>query len=77
MEPSDVELEEDPQHLVDILSRVMALLPLLLFVCFFFSSSSSSATILPAPVMLVFHWSMPRCLRKGTEGEELKCKLNC
>lgn len=36
MEPSDVELEEDPQHLVDILSRVMALLPLLLFVCFFF-----------------------------------------
>lgn len=43
----------------------------------FFSSSSSSATILPAPVMLVFHWSMPRCLRKGTEGEELKCKLNC
>ena len=35
MEPSDVELEEDPQHLVDILSRVTALLPLLLFVCFF------------------------------------------
>lgn len=67
VKPSDMELEEHPQHLVDILSRVMAPLPLLLFVCFLSSSSSSSlsSTILPAPITLGPYFTVCTRNRRG------------
>lgn len=65
MKPSDVELEEAPQHLVDILSRAMALLPLLLFVCFLLLLLCNHST---GSCHLGLRWSAPHCLRKQPKG---------
>lgn len=77
MKPSDMELEEDPQHLVDILSRVMAPFSLSCYLFVFFSSSSSfSATILPAPVMLgCVGPCLTVCARNWRGGTDVQTKL--
>lgn len=76
LKPSDMDLEEYPQHLLDILSRVMAPLPLLLFVCFLSSSSLCSPfNQLPSCWLALVH-NCPLFV-KVIVGEDLECQQVC